>query len=138
MPMAPTDDGSAIAYDDVGTGSPAVLLPHLHASVADAVLARYARKWEKIPRAYLAQALELVAAPLPAPPPGGHLPVVVVTGRHDALHSAHAGALLEAFPGARTVVVESGTEVPAEAPGELAEVLGQFVRHPHRWSPVGR
>jgi 2-succinyl-6-hydroxy-2,4-cyclohexadiene-1-carboxylate synthase len=55
-----------------------------------------------------------------------HIPVLLVTGSHDAKFTTLAEHMSECLPDRRHVVLEGGHALPLEAPAALAKVVAAF------------
>lgn len=101
--------------------------PYLHRPVPERVLRRFAEDWTKIPRAYLERTLKLVEPSFGERVRSVRVPVLVVAGARDPLHSAMASDVVASLPQARLETLDCGAEIPMEMPGELAHLIEQFV-----------
>jgi pimeloyl-ACP methyl ester carboxylesterase len=102
--------------------------PYIHAPVPESVLRRFGEDAAKIPRVFLEKTMDLVKSTsfierLDAI----HMPVLIVTGSRDPLHSAAAAAVSASFPHARIETLDCGGEIPMEMPSELASLTKSFL-----------
>jgi pimeloyl-ACP methyl ester carboxylesterase len=102
--------------------------PYIRGPVPENVLRRFGEDAAKIPRAFLEKTLDLVRSTsflerLDAI----HIPVLIVTGSGDSLHSAAHAAVLASLPQARSETLDCGGEIPMELPAELADLITRFV-----------
>jgi pimeloyl-ACP methyl ester carboxylesterase len=91
------------------------------------VLRRFGESWAKIPRAYLERCLKLVESSFSERLGAVQLPVLVVAGSRDPIHSELTDAVIASFPGAHLETLDCGAEIPMEMPGELARLIERFV-----------
>jgi pimeloyl-ACP methyl ester carboxylesterase len=102
--------------------------PYIHAPVSESVLRRFGEDAAKIPRVFLEKTMDLVkSTSFVERLDAIQMPVLIVTGSRDPLHSAAAAEVSASFPHARIETLDCGGEIPMEMPSELADLIGRFV-----------
>jgi pimeloyl-ACP methyl ester carboxylesterase len=104
----------------------ATVVPFLKREVPAEVLRRFGENAARIPRDYLRWTMELVGTSFGERLATTSIPALIVSSAGDPLHTTES-ELTSTFPAARVTTVDTGSEIPMEAPAELATLIAAFV-----------